>query len=153
MPWERLAVTPDLVCYSFAGASLPDARNVSMMINRGRRTSNATMIGMAAVSLSDMGVSGLEHLNPTLLLEEAAGLAVAMADKQAILQIKATYENTAFGLADAAKARVLDEELKVLSGSRGGDPKIHSHPGQFMKPKYVELMYRRSPDLMSAGGE
>ncbi len=154
MPWERLEVTPDLVCYSFAGTSLPDAQNVAMMINRGRRTCNAAMIGMAAVSLSNMGGSELEHLDPKWLLEEAAGLAVTMADKQAIMQIKAIYENMASELADAERARILGDELKMLSGSRGrSDPMIKSHPGQFMKPKYVEMMYRKSPDVMNAGVE
>lgn len=119
-PWEQPAFD-SYMRSSFRGMTKQGADIVSMLVNEGRVSLNPQMIAMGALELSKYPYDNKlgAKFEPAQIFAEAAELAIAKQDKNALNQIVALYGTANFKTADYAK--YLQGELVMLSSSRGLD--------------------------------
>ena len=148
--WEQPALD-QYICASFRGMTKESAVTASMLVNEGRLTMNPMMIAIGALELakypydSKLGIK----FEPAQIFAEAAELAIAKQDADALKQLVALYGTTNFKTAEFAK--YMQDELAMLGNTRGlkmDDAKFK--PGDFSPlnfDKLVRTVYCEMPEI------
>ena len=118
-PYQVPLMPPELFSSMLPQTAAPDVANICTLVNQGRITKSPRMLALAAVELTMSAGASSVYLEPKRLLEEAAELAVLLADRNALEFIVDIYGREASPLADKEKASLYLEEAKAMSGSRG----------------------------------
>ena len=133
---------------SFRGMSAASGETAAMLINDGRVSGNAQMIALGALELAKYPYDGKlgEKLDPAQIFAEAAELAIAKQDRNALLQIVGLYNSAPFKTEDFAQ--YLQGELTMLGKTRG----LNSNAGQYQPGDFSPLNFQKLLDTVYTEG-